>query len=167
MISFLPAKCVDPLPGALISGRVKPSLIVKISLARLKGVCNGYRRIISTSIRFTGLQRKTNYFGKLGYEESGDDHTTPIEETLAALGELVKQGKVRHIGISNETPWGVTQYLNSAREQHLPRILSIQNPYNLLNRSFEVGLAEISHREKVGLLAYSPLGFRYAFRKIS
>jgi aryl-alcohol dehydrogenase-like predicted oxidoreductase len=104
-------------------------------------------------------ERKTNYFGKLGYEESGGGHTTPIEETLAALGELVQQGKVRHIGISNETPWGVMQYLNSAKEQQLPRILSIQNPYNLLNRSFEVGLAEISHREKVGLLAYSPLGF--------
>jgi aryl-alcohol dehydrogenase-like predicted oxidoreductase len=104
-------------------------------------------------------ERKTNYFGKLGYEENGADHSTPIDETLAALGDLVKEGKVRHIGISNETPWGVTQYLNSAREQHLPRILSIQNPYNLLNRSFEVGLAEISHREKVGLLAYSPLGF--------
>ncbi len=104
-------------------------------------------------------ERKTNYFGKLGYEESGGGHTTPIEETLAALGELVQQGKVRHIGISNETPWGVMQYLNSAREQQLPRILSIQNPYSLLNRSFEVGLAEISHREKVGLLAYSPLGF--------
>ena len=104
-------------------------------------------------------ERKTNYFGKLGYEENGGDYNTPIEETLAALGDLVKEGKIRHIGISNETPWGVTQYLNSAREQHLPRILSIQNPYNLLNRSFEVGLAEISHREKVGLLAYSPLGF--------
>jgi aryl-alcohol dehydrogenase-like predicted oxidoreductase len=104
-------------------------------------------------------ERKTNYFGKLGYEESGGGHTTPIEETLTALGELVQQGKVRHIGISNETPWGVMQYLNSAREQQLPRILSIQNPYSLLNRSFEVGLAEISHREKVGLLAYSPLGF--------
>jgi len=104
-------------------------------------------------------ERNTNYFGKLGYEESGADHSTPIDETLAALGDLVKEGKIRHIGISNETPWGVTRYLNSAREQYLPRILSIQNPYNLLNRSFEVGLAEISHREKVGLLAYSPLGF--------
>jgi aryl-alcohol dehydrogenase-like predicted oxidoreductase len=103
--------------------------------------------------------RKTNYFGQLGYEESADGHTTPIEETLAALGELVQQGKVRHIGISNETPWGVTQYLNSAREHHLPQIVSIQNPYSLLNRSFEIGLAEVSHREQVGLLAYSPLGF--------
>jgi len=104
-------------------------------------------------------ERETNYFGKLGYEESSGDHTTPIEETLNSLGELVRQGKVRHVGISNETPWGVTQYLNASREQHLPRIVSIQNPYSLLNRTFEIGLAEISHREKVGLLAYSPLGF--------
>jgi len=104
-------------------------------------------------------ERETNYFGKLGYEESGCDHTTPIEETLTALAELVQQGKVRHIGISNETPWGVTQYLKASREQHLPRVVSIQNPYSLLNRTFEIGLSEISHREKVGLLAYSPLGF--------
>ncbi len=104
-------------------------------------------------------ERETNCFGKLGYEESSVDRDTPIDETLMALGELVRQGKVRHIGISNETPWGAMQYLNSAREQQLPRILSIQNPYSLLNRSFEIGLAEISHREKVGLLAYSPLGF--------
>ncbi len=104
-------------------------------------------------------ERETNCFGKLGYEESSVGRATPIDETLMALGELVQQGKVRHIGISNETPWGVMQYLNSAREQQLPRILSIQNPYSLLNRSFEIGLAEISYREKVGLLAYSPLGF--------
>lgn len=104
-------------------------------------------------------ERQTNYFGKLGYEENADSHVTPIEETLAVLGALVKEGKIRHIGISNETPWGVTQYLNGAKEQRLPRILSVQNPYSLLNRSFEIGLAEISHREQVGLLAYSPLGF--------
>ena len=104
-------------------------------------------------------ERGTNYFGKLGYEESSYDHATPIEETLNSLGELVRQGKVRHIGISNETPWGAMQYLNASREQLLPRIVSIQNPYSLLNRTFEIGLAEISHREKVGLLAYSPLGF--------
>ncbi|MDT8376531.1 MAG: NADP(H)-dependent aldo-keto reductase [Mariprofundaceae bacterium] len=104
-------------------------------------------------------ERNTNFFGQLGYNPEEQPDTTPIEETLAALGELVQQGKVRHIGISNETPWGVSQYLNVASAQHLPRIVSIQNPYNLLNRSFEIGLAEISHREKTGLLAYSPLGF--------
>ncbi len=103
-------------------------------------------------------ERRTNFFGHLGYRHFEDDGIA-IAETLAALGELVKEGKVRHIGISNETPWGVLEYLRLAREAGLPRIVSIQNPYNLLNRSFEVGLAEIAIRERVGLLAYSPLAF--------
>lgn len=89
-----------------------------------------------------------------------DDHpdTVPIEETLSALGELVKAGKVRHVGVSNETPWGVGEYLRLARDKGLPRIASIQNAYSLLNRTFEIALAEVSLREDVGLLAYSPLG---------
>src|SRR5690554_6971126 len=103
--------------------------------------------------------RSTNFFGKLGYQPDPKEKSTPIEETLEALNELVKAGKVRHIGISNETPWGAMEYLRLAGEKGLPRIASIQNPYNLLNRSFEVGLAEIAHREQTGLLAYSPLAF--------
>ncbi len=103
-------------------------------------------------------ERTTNYFGRLGYTHS-DDKFTPIEETLSVFGELVKAGKIRQIGLSNETPWGVMKFLQTAERLNLPRILSIQNPYSLLNRSFEVGLAEIAHREQVGLLAYSPLGF--------
>lgn len=103
--------------------------------------------------------RNTNFFGKLGYEHDSKEKATPIEETLEALNELVEAGKVRHIGISNETPWGTMEYLRLARENGWPRIASIQNPYNLLNRSFEVGMAEIAHREQVGLLAYSPLAF--------
>jgi len=103
--------------------------------------------------------RNTNYFGDLGYSHDPDDDPVPVEETLAVLGDFVKAGKVRHIGISNETAWGAMQYLHLAETMGLPRIVSIQNPYNLLNRSYEVGLAEVSHREKVGLLAYSPLGF--------
>lgn len=103
-------------------------------------------------------QRPTNYFGKLGYEPRAADGPA-IEETLAALGELVRQGKVRHVGVSNETPWGVSEYLRLHRERDLPRIQSVQNPYSLLNRSYEVGLAEFAHRERIGLLAYSPLAF--------
>ncbi len=103
--------------------------------------------------------RNTNYFGKLGYQHQAHDESTPIEETLAALDDLVKAGKVRHIGISNETPWGLMQYLKAAETSGMSRICSIQNPYNLLNRSFEVGLAEIACREQIGLLAYSPLAF--------
>lgn len=104
-------------------------------------------------------ERNTNYFGKLNYAPRDDSRATPIEETLGALAELVQQGKVRQIGISNETPWGAAEYLRLHREQKLPRIVSIQNPYNLLNRSFEIGLAEFAHREQLGLLAYSPLAF--------
>lgn len=80
-----------------------------------------------------------------------------IEETLAALGELVRDGKIRHIGIANESPWGVMRYLAAAEAAGLPRIVSIQNGYSLLDRQFELGLAEIAMREQVGLIAYSPL----------
>ena len=103
--------------------------------------------------------RETNYFGKLGYVHNQDDDATPIEETFEALARLVEQGKVRHLGVSNDTPWGVMEYLRLAKERGWPRLVSVQNPYSLLNRTFEVGLAEIAHREQVGLLAYSPLGF--------
>ena len=103
--------------------------------------------------------RSTNFFGKLGFEHDPDERFTPIEETLEALDGLVKAGKIRHVGLSNETPWGTMEYLRLAGEKGWPRVASIQNPYNLLNRSFEVGMAEIAHREQAGLLAYSPLAF--------
>jgi len=103
--------------------------------------------------------RPTNFFGRLGYEHPAEEHSVPIAETLGVMGDLVRAGKVRHIGVSNETPWGVMRYLHVAEQQGLPRIQSIQNPYNLLNRTFEIGLAETAHREACGLLAYSPLAF--------
>ena len=103
--------------------------------------------------------RNTNFFGKLGYRHSDQESVTPIEDTLEVLDDLVKSGKIRHIGLSNETPWGTMKFLQVARERGWPRVVSIQNPYSLLNRSFEVGLAEVAHREQVGLLAYSPLAF--------
>ena len=103
--------------------------------------------------------RSTNMFGQLGYTHVRDEVPTPIEESLSALQELVKAGKVRHIGISNETPWGMSRFLHLADTLGLPRVASIQNPYSLVNRSFEVGLAEMAIREDVGLLAYSPLAF--------
>lgn len=104
-------------------------------------------------------ERETNYFGQLGYSEKSDDGAVPIEETLRALDQLQRDGKIRHIGISNETPWGLAEYLRLAETFDLPRVVSVQNPYNLLNRSYEVGLAEFSPRSGVGLLAYSPLAF--------
>ena len=102
--------------------------------------------------------RTTNFFGSLGYEH-GDDDSVPLQESLSALSDCVKAGKIRYIGVSNETPWGLMECCRLSDQQNLPRIASIQNPYNLLNRSFEVGLAEIALREKISLLAYSPLAF--------
>jgi aryl-alcohol dehydrogenase-like predicted oxidoreductase len=103
--------------------------------------------------------RTSNYFGTLGYRHREHEDSVPIEETLDAVTDLVRVGKVRYVGLSNETPWGLHRYLHLADEHGLARVVSIQNPYSLLNRSFEVGLAEMAIREDVGLLAYSPLGF--------
>jgi len=103
--------------------------------------------------------RPTNFFGRLGYTHDPDAPPPELEETLQVLGELVEAGKIRHIGLSNETPWGVMKYLETAERLGLPRVMSVQNPYSLLNRTFEVGLAEVAQRESAGLLAYSPLGF--------
>lgn len=102
--------------------------------------------------------RTTTIFGRPAYPWRTDDYTVPIDETLEVLQDFVKAGKVRHVGVSNETPWGVAQFLKFAETRNLPRIVSIQNPYNLLNRTYENGLSEFSHLEGVGLLAYSPLG---------
>ncbi|KJR31968.1 aldo/keto reductase [Vibrio navarrensis] len=104
-------------------------------------------------------QRQTNCFGQLNYPYPDALEEVTLIETLEALTELVNAGKVRYIGVSNETPWGVMSLLRLAEKHDLPRIVSIQNPYNLLNRSFEVGLSEISHYEGVQLLAYSPMAF--------
>lgn len=107
--------------------------------------------------------RKIGLFGEGGttFTRSAEDDEIPVLETLEALGTLVQQGKIRHIGLSNETAWGVAEFLRCSREHNLPRIAAIQNAYNLLNRTFEIGLAEMSLREDVGLLAYSPLGQGY------
>ena len=102
--------------------------------------------------------RPINLFSTLGYSHDGREEED-IATTLETLSEFVKEGKVRHIGVSNETPWGLSQYLNASKERNLPRIVSIQNAYNLLNRTFETGLSEYQHREKISLLAYSPLAF--------
>ncbi len=104
--------------------------------------------------------RPLELFSGLDYKHEEADFI-PIEETLAALGELVKSGKVRAVGVSNETPWGTMRYLMASESEGLPRIASIQNAYNLLNRTFEIGLSEITYREDVGLLAYSPLAQGY------
>jgi len=104
-------------------------------------------------------QRPTNCFGKLGYTWSDSAPVVTLLETLEALAEFQRAGKIRYIGVSNETAFGVMRYLHLADKHDLPRIVTIQNPYSLLNRSFEVGLAEVSQFEGVELLAYSALAF--------
>jgi aryl-alcohol dehydrogenase-like predicted oxidoreductase len=101
--------------------------------------------------------RPMQLFGDLEYKHDEGEHH-PIEETLEAVAKLIEQGKVRYVGISNETAWGTMSYLEASKSNGLPRPASIQNAFNLVNRSFEVDLSEISHRENIGLLAYSPLG---------
>jgi len=106
-------------------------------------------------------ERSTNFFGKRGYlPDPQDSWKDNVLQVLETLGALVREGKIRHVGLSNETPWGVMRFLQEAdANPDLPRMITIQNPYSLLNRLFEVGLAEISIRSEIGLLAYSPLGF--------
>ena len=106
-------------------------------------------------------ERNTNMFGKLGYEHKDKGDWNKFEDVLGNLQKFVKEGKIREVGLSNETPWGVSKYLELAKEKNLPRMMSVQNPYSLLNRTYEIGLAEVSIREKIGLLAYSPLASGY------
>ena len=100
-------------------------------------------------------------FGKLGYEHKDKGDWNKFEDVLGNLQKFVKEGKIREVGLSNETPWGVSKYLEITKEKNLPRMMSIQNPYSLLNRTYEIGLAEVSIREQIGLLAYSPLASGY------
>ena len=101
-------------------------------------------------------ERNVNNFGKLGYTHK-ENSWNEFEDVLENLKKYIESGKIRYVGLSNETPWGVMKYLKLSKDKNLPRMMSIQNPYSLLNRSYEVGLAEISIREKIGCLAYSPL----------
>ncbi len=101
--------------------------------------------------------RKLSLFGGHGFADYPVDFT-PFEIILEALDRHVQKGNIRHIGVSNETAWGVMRYLAEASSRGLPRMASIQNAYHLINRTFETGLAEVAMREEVGLLAYSPLG---------
>ena len=105
-------------------------------------------------------ERNVNNFGKLGYVHK-ENNWNQFEDVLSELQKYIDKGKIRYIGLSNETPWGTLKYLQISKDNDLPRMMCVQNPYNLLNRSYEVGLAEISIREKIGCLAYSPLASGY------
>ena len=102
-------------------------------------------------------ERKTNFFGRLNYKHKEKDEWNDFEKILIVLEKFIKQGKIRYIGLSNETSWGLSKFLEVSKSEKLPKVMTVQNSYNLLCRTYEIGLAEISIREKSGLLAYSPL----------
>ena len=102
-------------------------------------------------------ERNTNMFGRLGYEHKDNSEWNKFEDVLENLKKFIDEGKIRNIGLSNETPWGLSKFLEISKIKKLPRMMSVQNPYSLLCRTYEIGLSEISIREKSGLLAYSPL----------
>lgn len=105
-------------------------------------------------------ERKTNFFGERNYRpDELEEWTDNFEEILQSLNNFVKEGKIGHYGVSNETSWGLMRFAEASRKLNLPKPITIQNPYSLLNRTFEINLAEVAHREHIGLLAYSPLAF--------
>jgi len=109
-------------------------------------------------------ERKTNFFGRLGFEHfesSKTEEGNEFKKILEILKKYIDQGKIRYIGLSNETAWGLSKFLEISKLYNLPKVVSVQNPYNFLNRTYEIGLAEISIRDEVGLLAYSPLAGGY------
>jgi aryl-alcohol dehydrogenase-like predicted oxidoreductase len=124
-----------------------------INIGPFKIPSNGQNMIMNNY-----AQRNVPVFGQLDFEyDSTDTNWTPIEEVLENLNDLVRNGKIKHIGLSNETPWGVTKYLITAKKKKLPRAMSVQNGYSLVNRIFDIANSEVSIREKCGLLAHSPL----------
>ena len=139
----------------LIKGKPKPNLesALNDSLKRLK---TDYIDLY----QLHWPERNVNNFGRLGYVHE-ENEWNKFEDVLAELNKYIDQGKIRYVGLSNETPWGVLNYLQLSKDKKLPRMMSIQNPYSLLNRSYEVGLAEVSIRENIGCLAYSPLASGY------
>lgn len=140
-----------------------PAKETRLAAEQISFACdNSLRRLQTDYIDLYQLhwpERSSNFFGRLNYEHKEKDDSIDLQETLEALAKLVEAGKVRYIGVSNETPWGVMRLLHLAETMGLPRIMSIQNPYNLLCRPYDIGLAEVSMRESCGLLAYSPLAF--------
>jgi len=134
-----------------------------MTAADIAASCEGSLRRLGTDVidlyQIHWPERNVPAFGQLYYDPSKESSQTGIHEQLEALGRLVREGKVRHIGLSNETPWGVHEFVRLAEQHGLPRVASVQNAYCLLNRSWENGMDESCHRLGVSLLAYSPLAF--------
>jgi aryl-alcohol dehydrogenase-like predicted oxidoreductase len=142
----------------------KDGSLPRQSLAQMREAIEGSLRRLKTDYidlyQLHWPDRPIRVFEGLDYlHVKGDAY--PIDEILAVLGRLIAEGKVRFVGLSNETPWGVMSFLKASEQHGLPRPVSVQNAYNLVNRSYEIGLSEISYREGVSLLAYSPLGQGY------
>ena len=155
----LASKIVGPAPFSKFiraTGFSKESIVTAVE-ASLKRLQTDYIDLY----QLHWPERNTNYFGQRGFNADEPDFWEDnIHQVLETLRDMVQEGKIRQVGISNESPWGTMRYLEESKvHQNLPRMLTIQNPYSLLNRLFEVGLSEIAIREKIGLLAYSPLGF--------
>ena len=135
----------------------------RIDRAQLNAAIDGSLRRLQTDYvdlyQIHWPDRYVPMFGATSYDVAQERDSVPIAEQLQALADLVKSGKVRHLGLSNETPWGVMEFLRCAEALGLPKIVSIQNAYHLMNRTFEAGLAEVCRHANVGLLAYSPLAF--------
>ncbi len=140
--------------GAVVLDKVNINLAINGSLQRLQ---TDYVDVY----QIHWPERNVPMFGAWKFDAALESETTPIREQLESLAELVKAGKIRHVALSNETPWGVSEFCKMADMHNLPRVVSIQNAYSLINRSFEPYLAETCMRENVGLLAYSPLAFGY------
>jgi len=134
-----------------------------LSKAEIVKACEGSLRRLQTDVidlyQIHWPARNLPAFGALVFDPSKDKPCASIQEQLEAMAELVKAGKVRAIGLSNETPYGVHEFVRLAEQHGLPRVATVQNPYCLINRSYENGLDETGHRLGVSLLAYSPLGF--------
>lgn len=156
---YLASKVVGPMPNATYIRNGETRLDKKNIMQALE---DSLRRLNTDYLDLYQLHwpdRKTNFFGRRGYQHKDEAPMTHPEETLEVLAEIYESGKVRSFGLSNETPWGAMTFLKLSEQKNYPRMLTIQNPYSLLNRTFEVGLAEIGVRENLQLLAYSPLGF--------
>ena len=155
---LIATKAAGPSTGRLAQARHIRGGNTRLDRANLEAALHGSLQNLQTDVidlyQLHWPDRSTNHFGQLGYQHVADEDSVPILETLTVLDEFVRAGKVRHVGLSNETPWGISQFLKLAETTGLARVVSVQNPYNLLNRTFEIGLAEQAIREKVGLLAY-------------
>ncbi|MEM5537158.1 NADP(H)-dependent aldo-keto reductase [Neptuniibacter pectenicola] len=147
-------------PGEMVS-YIRPDMALDRRNIR-EAVTNSLKRLQTDYIDLYQIHwpdRAANFFGQLNYQHQPEKDGTPLLETLEVMNELVQEGLIRHVGLSNETAWGTMKFLQLAEQHELPKCVSVQNPFNLLNRSVEVGLTEVLHREGVSLLPYSPLGF--------